>query len=362
MIVRREGFKTRGFTLVETMLSLAVTLIIMAMFLPIFRASSQGFVSSELQNGLKETDQSIMNHMAHNLVQCKRIFEKITDDNFLSRTGVTTALTGSVLPVKNENGVLSPTTAGFDPNQVGNSLFIARFDVPIDMVVTSTIPCAVAQPPCTAAETANGNGVGYRGISAPIRLDAYRFDYYYLAPMGTGLMMGVKEALNLWEWESLPYVDYGEIQSIQNFTKSTGTVSALYSMGYRYGWLASTKSANYADYAFYTFYSSGTTSRDISHLIRSDRQTNLVKVLSVVAGKTTYGVSPNSGSQPTRNPVPMFATATSTGNFPGGFEVMVVGSGAACKVFTRLVLMAHGSDKIIRTNENFCLTSTRDLW
>lgn len=337
----------RGFTLVETVISLAVTLMVMAMTLPILKASRQGFISAEIQNSLKESDQSIQSHISRNLVQCKRIFENVANDSaFVGRIGPVAplALAGSLMPTKVENGILSPKSDA-DRLQVGNSLLFARFDVPIDMMATATTSITAPQ-----------------GYNESIRLDAYRFDYYYLNLMGNGLKLGDKEALNLWEWESIPYVDYGEILAIQNFTKSTSTVAILYSMGYRTAWLPSSK---LVDDAFYNLYSSGTTSHAASSLItplriQPDRNSSLLKILTGITSQYSYGVSPNSGNQASRNPVPAFAK--SNGDFPGGFEVQVVGNAMARQVYMRLVLMARGADGIIRSNEAVCLTSTKDVW
>jgi len=331
-----------GVTLTEMMISLAVTAIIIAMVLPILKASRQGFISAEIQGTLKETDQSILTHISKNLSQCKRIFQR--SDDIITRVPVVSVLTGSLLPIKNDNGTLSPTTVGFSANTVGDSLFFARFDLPLDLLCTST--SAVTAP---------------QGFKEPLRLDTYRFDYYYLKKNGNNLYVGANSALDLWEFESIPYVDYGEIQMIQNFTKSTDTVGMLYALGYRVAWLPSASSASNA---FYVLYSSGTTSHEAApsapHYILTSQNNSLLQgVLTGVAGTFKYAISPNTGASYSVV-VPAFAQPLL--DFPGGLEVQIVGNATARQVFMRLVLIGSGYKNETVLYQNTQLTSTRDIW
>jgi hypothetical protein len=77
-----------------------------------------------------------------------------------------------------------------------------------------------------------------------------------------------------------------------------------------------------------------------------------------ISGKMEYTVAMNRGTQNILTPIPRFGEVS--GNFPGGFEVKIVGPAGHRKVLTRVVLLSEHLG-VITSQENFVITSTRQF-
>jgi len=296
----------------------------------------RGLGASEAETTLKTSSQGLLNKIEHRLVECKRIFQNTAGDTaFLARVQKTTptVMSGSQLPLSVTNGGISPSTSTFNAAGVGNELFFASIDSPLDVVATDS-----------------------SGSTETVRIDLYHFNYYYLAQGGE--MVGGQPMITPYEWHSVSYADYQQITSISDAVESSSTATGLVASGVNYAWDPSTGTVGAAFYQL----GIGTVISAQSHLIpQKSAQSMLNLTTGILSSGFHYGVSPNTSvSFSTSKPVPKFATAA--GNFPSGFEVIVVGANSARQVFIRLVLVAQGAFKNPVAQEQTVLVSARDLW
>jgi prepilin-type N-terminal cleavage/methylation domain-containing protein len=326
-----------GYTLVELMITVAIVGIMTASIIPLFKLAQYGLSSGESRSSLKTVGENSVNRIVHQLEQCKRIFENNASDNaFKSRaqlTGLPSALTGSALPIIEENGGISPSTTTFVAGGVGNSLFFAAIDQPVTVSVADSAL-----------------------VTQTLRLDVYHFVYYYLGT-DSGYIQTTRK-INLWEWQSVKYVDYNQIVGIVDATEKTHALTALSAAGYPYSWNPSTTTVTAA---FFTI-AGGALTAAPNHDIPEASGKQLISIVTGILGSGyAYSISPNtSASFQTSATVPLFATAS--GLFPSGFEVVVVGPNSARQVFVRLVLVAAGGFKNINSQATTALVSARDLW
>jgi hypothetical protein len=77
-----------------------------------------------------------------------------------------------------------------------------------------------------------------------------------------------------------------------------------------------------------------------------------------------YGISPNTATwrnaPPAEASVPQYAAAS--GNYPGGFEVGLIGSSAGVQVMTRCLLVSRGAIRQTIWNDLTMVHNARDAW
>ena len=304
----------------------------------LLKISLGGLSATEARNSINSGAQNAISHIDSTLVQSKRVFEGSANDSaFLSRiqtNGAPSAITGSKSPLINEYGSLSINSTDFIQSNVGNQLFFASTDSPIDLTVKKS---------GTTNQT--------------VRIDLYHFNYYYLAYSTTGSIGNQKE-IDLWEWHSVKYADYNEILSIPDAIASSNTATALHNAGYPYAW---NPSATAVGSAFFTL-STNTITTAPNHNIPASSSANMIPVLT---GTMSLGfrssVSPNTGTSfPSSVTVPVYAAAS--GAFPSGLEIAVVGPNSARQVLIRLVMVAQGALSNYIAQENIVVIAARDLW
>jgi len=261
----------RGFTMVELLISATIMTTLVLLITPLFNVATQGFTSQDAGLNLKSSSQNAINHIGNMLTESKRLFQNTTNDlNYLNRvqmTGVPPVLSGSQLPLIEETGSLSPGTTTFTAGSVGNSLFFASFNGPLDLVVTDS----------TAS-------------TSTIRIDVYHFNYYFLAPDYTKSIAGLAQQ-DLWEWKSINYADYDEITAVTDATKLTNTVIGIYNSGIQFAWDPSSTTVSSA---FYSLNSAGVITQVPSHQLAQSSASKLINLTKVTAGGGyRYGVSPN---------------------------------------------------------------------
>lgn len=329
----------RGFTLTEVMIASVILGILVLAVMPVIRLSQQGFSAMETRNSLKSEGQSAMNKIGQRLVECKRMFENTADDNaFLAKAILPiAAMPGSALPSMEELGTISPSTTSFVSASVGNRLFFASVLAPADVTV-----------------------VDGGGVNRNVRVDLYMFNIYYLALDATATKsIGGRTRRVLKEWHSAPYADYSQISSITDVTKRANTAKAMAARGVGAAW---NPSVSVATAAFYSINAgSGAMTLNAAHTIAAASTADMIKIISGLSlGGFRHGVAPNTAGLSVANPVPQFGAAS--GNFPSGFEVVIVGPNSARQVFLRLVLAAEGTFPGVITSEQVLLTTARDLY
>jgi prepilin-type N-terminal cleavage/methylation domain-containing protein len=335
---------TRGVTLVELMMAMAIFVVFMSVFYPMLATFTGGFAASEAHRALKTESGAALDHMGYRLIENKRLFLENTNDRlFFARIVLSTAtqrtpIPVTKLPIAEANGSLCTSSSTFHPNSVGDALFFASFDSPID------------QETMFATET--------------VRIDTFRFNAYYLGAMGTQKTIKVGNTgagtRTLWRWQSIRYVDYNRVRAIANnpVKKAYLLRNMNLQKGVRYAFDASTTNVNAA---FYIISDSGTIYNDPNHMIQQYQCEQIANPMTGVAGGGWHcGVMHNSTGTLTNTPVPLFATWSS--NFPFGFEVVVVGTPSARQIYLRLVLVAEGSFKGYVTHAATKLVTVRDIW
>ncbi len=327
-----------GVTLTELMIAVAIFSLVMLAITPMFTLGVRQSASIEAHSSLKLESQNTMAAIARKLEQSKRLFENNANDNaFLARVVLSTApaaISGSKLPNFEEAGGLSPSTSTFVAASVGNRLFFTSLDSYEDM----TVPNASA-------------------VNRTVRIDCYRFNYYYLGSASGAI--GGKYCRNLWQWLSIRYGDYIQLTAITDATQRTNAAAALYARGLRYVW--DTSSTN-ASAAFYSINAAGAITLQAAHTISMADSSAMIKPLvGQMSRGYKYGVSPNTDASFVigRN-VPELGVAS--GDFPSGFEVVVVGPTSARNVMMRLVLVAQGAFKGIMSQEDMIVVTARDVW
>jgi hypothetical protein len=331
----------KGFTITELMITVTITLIIIPILIVLFISTNKNFIIFEAASTLKQANQNTINRIYVRLGRNKRIFQNTVNDNaFLAKvdlSGSPSVMGGSVLALVKPSGSFSSVSADFDSSAFGNSLFFAYNIAPAILEGIETDE--------TGSETQT------------VRVDLYRFLYYYLTPDDAPSFAG-RQAYKLVEWESNVYADCEQIERISNSAKESNVVNALVTGG--------------MDYCFYTsqsdvlnaFYKleSGQLTLDAAHEISKNKYQILTKILTGMLGQGyKYAISPNTSGMPNiRKTVPVYAVAT--GNFPAGFEVGIAGLSAGRRVLIRNVLMAQTGIGSFATNEMSVISSSRDIW
>jgi len=332
-----------GLTLVEVIIAVVVFAMIIPGIVMFLNNITQGFTTYECISSLKKNNQETLNRIYASLLSSRRIFENNTDGTlYLSKlylTGCPPLLTGSKLPLIEENGTLSPGTTGFISGSAGNELFFAAND-------STTVMMDVLD----SSSTKN-----------TIRLDLYRFYYYYLTAENPK-SIGDKASYRIVEWKSVTYVDYIQLMNVSGGASNTllnNTVAALYKNNVKYAWNSSMTDVTKA---FYSLSQAGSILAVNSPSIDREKCTVLTAMITgIMGGGFRYGISPNSaGWARAPKTVPQYGIAS--GNFPGGFEVTIVGSSSGRKTLIRSILVAQGSMKSIIADDQLIVCTCRDLW
>jgi hypothetical protein len=328
-----------GITLVELILTTTVMAVMILTVVPLFNVTSRGYTSLEVSTVLSAGTQEGLTRIQTRISENKRMFGRdATGIAFLGRVTPSVSpapLPGTLLPIITSTGSLTPSSGAFSSTNTGNSLFFASVDKAVDI----------------STWNASAN-------LATMRMDAYAFNYYYLAP-NTSLYIGNIQVRDLWEWHSIPYPDYQNLINIPDATLRTNVVRKLYARGYRFVLDTTATSVNSA---FWSISSAGIISAATSHNIIKKDSAKMIKLIRGISlGSFVYSVSPNTGgSFSHKYQVPIYATAN--GLFPSGFETMVVGPSSLRRVFIRLVMAAKGSFKGYMSYEQILLVAARDLW
>ncbi|MBN1620996.1 MAG: prepilin-type N-terminal cleavage/methylation domain-containing protein [Endomicrobiales bacterium] len=331
---------SRGVTIIEMIMAVAVFSVIMPLVTLFLTRIVSGFSFYEMSSQLRKINQETHNRIHMRLGTCKRLFQNNTNDNtFLSAVQLTdcpSVLTGSVLPVIEETGSLVRSNPNFKQSSVGNSIFFAGNN--------ETLVLA--------------NVLDSSSTLTTVRIDTYCFYYYYLTPDGAKIV-GNKETYKLVEWGSIVYADYNHIAGISDSTLKQNTITAIYNTGIHYAWEPSQTNLSLA---FYDVNSGGTVSLIGSPSILKSQYKILTDIITGIMGSNyAYGYSPNSSglSNPPKT-VPIYGTES--GEFPSGFEVIIVSQAAGRKVLFRSVLVAKESMRNVMGEELTHITSVRDLW
>jgi hypothetical protein len=311
------------------MIALGVAAIAIIAAIPIFRFTQRHLSSPATQLAMKALGQEALNHMADELGQSRRLFSETTNDlGFALRADFSSGaapMAGSRLPNPDESKAKANATPSFATARVGNRLFFVRRAEPVTLVDGQTI-------------------------------NTYVFQAYYLALDDTKRIGGVSRR-ELWEWRSRPYAAQGELAALPDNRARADAIARLAAAGISAAWNAS---ATDVKKAFFLLKGSALTA-DPDHKIAEGAARRLTGITEGMAkGGYRLGVSPNTDGNLAGYPVPKYAAAA--GDFPSGFEVVIVGPKSARQIFMRLVLTAQGRFSGSISSEQVTLVTVRDLW
>lgn len=370
-----------GWTLIEMMVVLALMGIVIPAVTMLFMKVRQAYASDEMHLQLKSANEHAQLRVHERLLQNVHMFQNNASGlGFKAVVGLTASdpptIAGSKLPLAQPSTIMSfSPAAGSVPADFGNSLLFAAFDFPQTFPAPGgakvyTAPLTVYgpatnnaySPPVTITNSvrfsaANGGG------PATVILDVYRFYYYYLTTNDKALPNVA--SYRLCEWESAQYADASEINNITDGTVQAAVINWLINSPANFPGgpitLAYDPTESTAANAFFSL-SGGAMNSITANIVRAD-STIVSQVSSgILTSGFFYGVCGNTAGwylAPSAK-VPLYAAAS--GNFPGGFEVGIVGSGAGMQVLTRMMLVAQGASPQAVWYDNSSISSVKDLW
>jgi len=307
----------------------------------------RALVENDAKTAVKQLTERAINRIDANLREARRVYVRritswpantgpnLVDDYsaYVDLAGSPPSLTGTQLHTR-------VSTA-----YVGNALFFAKQLPPLQVVtgITTTV------------------GVTTTTVGVLV------FYYYYVALAPGGRSFGTATERHLYEWKSVPYLEYGQLTRIGDADLRAEVIKKLQSQG---GWMAYDISQKLMNNAFYTLKPNGTLTAKPDQLIQ---RASLTPLTTGVRGRTVSGysvsLSPNSADLPLGSDkflVPLVTGVTSwSGESPSGFEITKTGKDrtrGATLLRIRLVLLAQGPFKGFIAREGAVASMVQDVW
>lgn len=328
--------------MVEVTISVAIFLMITMSVYPLVRAASRSFSLSRARVAIATSSQETLNRIANNLIDNKRLFEQGTGDDFLGLVLPDLPSSGAIpLPNSKLPDIMSShTSASIHPEDIGNSLFFASYAKSENIVALS--------------------GVDYR-------IDTYRFYYYYLATDGSK-KIDDKSIINIWEWISVRYADFNQLPIAD--PDRTDVLNELVNRKVNFAWDPSISDVNIVFFDIDgTVPGTAVLVLNPAHNIKRWNKKNITSIIDIT-GNTRFGVAPNVDPHNTRFPVPsdsryeenVYHSGILDGEFPAGFEVVIVQPEKHRQIYIRLVMAAEGYFPSVTRREQTVVVAATDLW
>jgi hypothetical protein len=342
---RPAARRQAGYSLAEITVVLAITSF---MLLIAYSAIEQATVTTmfvEQHNDLPVFAQGAVNRIQNDVFQAKQIFDATNGPGYISAMTLGNAVFGgSLLPIFNtsSSAALAPDRAS--QRYTGNELLIARQLPPMEI------------------------GLGNDASGNPIRtnISIYRLELFYLTQKTTRNFLGSGGFIDLVAATSEPFADYTELTGASFYTAAqlqtiytalragntlTGPVLRAWDPGQ--AWNASVHNIN-ANNTLGSVDTGPTFAMTVKSLMPGLSGGRISGRLNyTVAFPSTNPLVLNQGS---RDPVPLYAVAN--GNFPSGFEVLVVGPAGNRQVLVRLTVYAHYAANRLASQSVMVITST----
>ncbi len=344
---RRSADRSRGYSLTELMIAVTILSIVMIVMVRVMRQLTQSTTSHRARATILLDSERIARHISEQIVQSKRIFDGTTVNGgsqpgflYLSRcsrsrdamppVGIGNGNGNSRLPIW--GAALSPSVVsdpanniiGFDRTKVGNMLFMAVSETPIDV---------------------NGGAK---------KLDVYRFFIYFVAY--ESLTIDKQKRRDLYEWQSCAFVDWDQFSALTPPEQIVAR-AAIQTRGLPYGWRIGEDNPNNA----FFLVSSNAPLPGLN--IPEVKVTNLSKALIASApGSFHTSISPNTlDNAPIK--VPLYGLKNPVNpDFPSGFEVVFAGSPGARQILIHLVVAAEGAFPGVMRHETTVVNTARDIY
>jgi prepilin-type N-terminal cleavage/methylation domain-containing protein len=374
MTMSRRRHRQRGYTLIEIMIVLVISTMLMILAFDLIESATRTSLFVESHNNLSQWAQRPLNFMQSEVYQNKAIFDAGTiGTGYLTRfttppgypgawpscgaggcggpAATVPALpvmkTDSLLPLQDASNVIAPDAGTGTQRFTGNVLFLVRQLPPI------LIPYD------------HDNNVNTPNINFPA--DRYRFELYYLCDDTTRPFSTASYFVDLVRARSIDFADYFQLNPLigtgGSFTaaQKTAIINGLTTNNLRVAWDPMNKPV---DTAFYKVEDTGVMTAEPGQGIWVWGTRSLLPDMKggSITGKMAYSVAfrPSATTKfPLITDVPKYAVFnTATPGFPSGFEVKIVGAGAARKVVLRLVLMSNFQASKYDSQEGFVISSS----
>jgi prepilin-type N-terminal cleavage/methylation domain-containing protein len=373
--MRSRENQQRGYSLAEILVVLAISTVVMIISYDLIDDAMRTSLFVESHNNLSQWAQRPLNFMQTEVYQNRTVFDNTAvGQAYLTRFTTPPAYPGpwpacgaggcggtvttlptmpamqanSLLPVIDPSNVMQPDSGIGAARFTGNVLFLVR------------------QLPPVLIPYDHDSNAGTPNINFPA--DRYRFELYYLArdttrPFGTAGTYFV----DLIQARSIDFADRFQLDPLigtgGSFTaaQKTSIVNGLTAANLRIAWDPMNQPVATA---FYSIANSGVLTLQGGQGIWVYSSKSMIPETKggSISGKMLYSVGfrPTSTTTfPIRDAVPKYAVYdTSIPAFPSGFEVKIVGSGAARKVLLRLVLMSNYKAGKYESQEGFVISSS----
>jgi prepilin-type N-terminal cleavage/methylation domain-containing protein len=332
----------RGMSLIEVMVVVAIVSTVLIVVYSMIDEATKISLFVESHNDLPVFGQAAVNVIQKDLIQARAIFDSDPTNvgpGYYSALVIPAAypvMPNTQLPILNPTGDLVPD-ASVTARYVGNALMITK------------------QLESTPVKLASGT---------TIMMDRYVFEIFYLTRRTTRNFSNAGYSLELVQAKSNVYADYFQLSNLQspNGTLTAAQMNEIYAalLAWKDPITGATVPINRAwdpgqsiGSAMYTITAAGYSGPIAQPTIPLPTYSSMITGLAGgrISGKMDYTVAfkPSASTNfPVPDLVPKYAVFNSAlPQFPGGFEVLIVGPTGARKVLTRLVLLAsYGAGKM----------------
>jgi prepilin-type N-terminal cleavage/methylation domain-containing protein len=368
-----------GYTLAEILVVLAISTVIMVLCYDMIDDAMRTSLFVESHNNLSQWAQRPVNVMQTEVFQNKVVFDSSNAmaAAYLTRFTTPPAYPGaypacggggcggpaaslpafpavqanSMLPILDPSNVMGPDAGIGAQRMTGNILFIVRQLPPV------MIPYDHDSNPVTP------------NVNFPA--DRYRFEMFYLTRDTTRPFGSAGYYVDIIQARSIDFADRFQLDPLINCTSGVGNcftaaqkttiVNGLTAANIRVAWDPMNQPVTAA---FYNVSNTGAMTLQASQGIWLYSTKSLIPELKgpAISGKVLFSVAfrpTSTTTYPIRDVVPKYAVYDAANPaFPSGFEVKVVGAGAARKVLVRLVLMSNYKAGKYESQEGFVIGSS----
>lgn len=346
----RRSTATRGFTLVEVMIALVITMVGFWAFYEVVVRTSDANEYAMAFTSLAATTQVAVNDIREDVSVAKLLFRNdAVGQGYLAAIAFPTqfpVLGNSRLPGAREGGVFERDTSA--TNYTGNVLLFARTE---QAYVGSLRYCN------------NPNKL------RAVRVDQYRIVVYYLSKVQGASIGGLADSLNLVKAASPVYADYTQVNSILDPVTGEAPdlkMEALKDLYNNYGIQYLWSTAAGASAAFYRIIpgAGGTfsisASPDATYRPPLSAPTEYIRNLRFKHASVSW----NTGAT-FRSPVavPAYGLASTSGDgFPHGFEVQVIGLSGARQTLVCITLARQIAAQRLASHRAQIVISSKDYY
>jgi hypothetical protein len=319
------------------MVALTILMVVSAMYYSLFIGMMKVNTFLESHNDLTTIGQRSVNVIKDEVSQSRLLFQEDTRGQsylaVMALPSLRPKLSGSLLPIIDQNGVIEPDGG---TRRVGNSLLVAREELPLSIWID---------------HDSDTNTPDVEFLVDLLRLEYFSLAYNYDRSFTTSGYY-----LDLIQARSVAYADYFQLNGLTPAIRQLVAVD-LNSQGITTAWdpmLA-------ADQAFFSISAGGALSGPVAASIDMSDFKSLMPEFrgGSIQGKIDYSVGLHATPPLTTvDPVNLFAQKS--GDFPSGFETLIVGPSATRRVFSRLVLVSEHQGKLNST-ANTVISTTAEF-